>query len=615
MCGICGHFSENHPISIHELNQMTDALKHRGPDATGHFSENAVSLGHTRLSIIDLSANANQPMFSHNQRFAIVFNGEVYNYNEIAKQLEIEPTTTSDTEVVLEALVKKGTEAIHLFNGMFAIALYDRQEESLMLIRDRVGIKPLFYFWDGNHFAFASELKALLKLEIVKQNIKINHKAINDYLHVGFIPEPQTIYENIYKFPAGSYGILKEKYFKIHEYWNISKQLNTHTINSEKEAKAKLNELLISSVNYRLISDVPYGVFLSGGIDSSLVAAVAQKITGNIKTFSIGFNEAKYNEAPYAKAVAHYLKTKHTEFTVTYDHAISLIDDIISQYDEPFADASAVPTMMVSRLAKNDVSMVLSGDGGDELFWGYGAYHWAKRLSNPFIRNFRFPIASCLEMGNSRQKRVAQMLRFSSDDFLPAHILSQEQYFFRTKEVSQLLNQEYLSSASFHDPEVERRKLNLIEKQSLFDFNHYLKDDLLVKVDRASMKYALEVRVPLLDYRIAEFAFNLSPELKHKNHCDKYLLKQVLYDYVPKSYFDRPKWGFALPLNHWLKNELKPLVQEYLNPEKLKKHELLNATQVQKMLKRHESGNDYLYGRIWNLLILQMWMEKNAKVV
>lgn len=613
MCGICGHFSENHPISINELSLMTDALKHRGPDAVGHFSEKAISLGHTRLSIIDLSAYANQPMFSHNQRYVIVFNGEIYNYNEIAKQLGIEQNTTSDTEVILEALVKQGTQSINLFNGMFAIALYDRKEETLTLIRDRVGIKPLFYYWDGNHFAFASELKALLKLEIVKQNIKINHKAINDYLHVGFIPEPQTIYENIYKFPAGSYGILKEKNFKIHEYWNISKQLNTHTINTEKEAKAKLNELLISSVNYRLISDVPYGVFLSGGIDSSLVAAVAQNITGNIKTFSIGFKEAKYNEAPYAKAVAGYLKTKHTEFTVTYNDAILLIQDIIPQYDEPFADASAVPTMMVSKLAKNDVSMVLSGDGGDELFWGYGAYHWAKRLSNPLIRNFRFPIASCLNIGNSRQKRVAQMLRFSSEDFLPAHILSQEQYFFRTNEVSQLLNHEYLSSASFHEPKVEQRKLNPLEKQSLFDFCHYLKDDLLVKVDRASMKYALEVRVPLLDYRIAEFAFNLSPELKHKNHSDKYILKQVLYDYIPKSYFDRPKWGFALPLNHWLKNELKPLVQEYLNPEKLRKQELLNASKVEKMLKKHDSGNDYLYGRIWNLLILQMWMEKNAK--
>jgi asparagine synthase (glutamine-hydrolysing) len=221
--------------------------------------------------------------------------------------------------------------------------------------------------------------------------------------------------------------------------------------------------------------------------------------------------------------------------------------------------------MMVSKLAKNEVSMVLSGDGGDELFWGYGAYHWAKRLSNPLVKNLRYPIASCLDMGNSRQKRVAQMLRFSSEDFLPAHILSQEQYFFRTNEVSQLLNREYLSSASFPEPKVEQRKLNHIEKQSLFDFNHYLKDDLLVKVDRASMKYALEVRVPLLDYRIAEFAFNLSPELKHKNHCDKYLLKQVLYDYIPPSYFDRPKWGFALPLHHWLKHELKPLVQQYLN--------------------------------------------------
>lgn len=611
MCGICGYFSFNKPIDIEELKSMTDALQHRGPDAIGYFSEKAVSLGHTRLSIIDLSAKANQPMFSHNKQYVIVFNGEVYNYNEIAKQLKIEQKTTSDTEVILEALAKKGTEAINLFNGMYAIALYDRENKILTLIRDRIGIKPLFYFWDGNHFAFASELKALLKLNIVKQNLKINYKAVNNYLHVGFIPEPQTIYENIHKFPAGSYGILKENLFSIKKYWNISEQINAQTINDEKEAKEKLKELIIDSVRYRLLSDVPYGVFLSGGIDSSLVAATAQHITGNIKTFSIGFKESKYNEAPYAKAVAHYIKTKHTEYTVTYNEAITLINDIIAQYDEPFADSSSIPTMLVSKLAKNDVSMVLSGDGGDELFWGYGTYRWAKRLSYPLVKYFRYPIASCLSMGNSRQKRIGQMLRFKYNDYIPAHILSQEQYFFRTHEINQLLNPEYLSAVSFFKTKVEQRQINAKEEQSLFDFNHYLKDDLLVKVDRASMKYALEVRVPLLDYRIVEFAFNLSPKLKHKKHCDKYLLKQVLYDYVPSSYFDRPKWGFALPLNYWLKNELNPYIEEYLNPEKIKKQNLLDAKQVEKILTKYKSGDDYLYGRIWNLLMLELWLEKN----
>lgn len=592
---------------------MTDALQHRGPDAIGYFSEKAISLGHTRLSIIDLSANANQPMLSHNQRYVIVFNGEVYNYNEIAKQLKIEQKTTSDTEVILEALAKNGTESINLFNGMYAIALYDRKDETLTLIRDRVGIKPLFYFWDGNHFAFASELKALLKLDIVKQNLKLNYKAVNDYLHVGFIPEPQTIYENIHKFPAGSYGILKENHFTIKKYWNISKHINAQTINNEKEAKEKLKELITDSVRYRLVSDVPFGVFLSGGIDSSLVAATAQHITGNIKTFSIGFQESKYNEAPYAKAVADYINTKHTEYTVTYNEAITLINDIIAQYDEPFADSSSIPTMLVSKLAKNDVTVVLSGDGGDELFWGYGAYHWAKRLSNPLVKYFRYPIAACLIMGNSRHKRIAQMLRFDTHDFRPAHILSQEQYFFRTREINLLLHQDYKSSMSFYKPKIEQRNINSKEEQSLFDFNHYLKDDLLVKVDRASMKYALEVRVPLLDYRIAELAFNLSPKLKHTNYCDKYLLKQVLYDYVPSSYFNRPKWGFALPLNYWLKNELSPYIEEYLNPEKIKKQNLLDAKQVEKILTKYKSGDDYLYGRIWNLLMLEMWLKKNNK--
>jgi len=610
MCGICGQFSFDQPINIDSLKKMTDALKHRGPDATGHFIENSIALGHTRLSIIDLSENANQPMLSHNQRYVIAYNGEVYNYNEIAQQLDIQQRTHSDTEIVLEALANKGIEAIHWFNGMFAIALYDRHEQTLTLIRDRIGIKPLFYFWDGNYFAFASELKALLTLDCVKRNLKTNKIAINDYLHVGFIPEPNTIYQNIYKFPAGSFGVLKGGKFSIQKYWNISEQIKVQTLQNESEAKSKLKELLTSSVQQRLISDVPYGVFLSGGIDSSLVAAIAQQLTGDIKTFSIGFNEANYNEAPYAKAVANYLHTQHTEFTVTYNDALSLIQDIINQYDEPFADASAIPTMLVSKLAKSEVSMVLSGDGGDELFWGYGAYHWAKRLSNPIIKNLRYPLAACLTLANSRQKRIAEMLRYSNNDFLPAHILSQEQYFFRTKEVSSLLNHDYLSSASFHEPKVEQRKINSIEKQSLFDFCHYLKDDLLVKVDRASMKYALEVRVPLLDYRIAEFAFNLSPKLKHTKGCDKYLLKQVLFDYIPPSYFDRPKWGFALPLNHWLKNELKPLINEYLNHENIERQGILKADAVKQLLNNYASGNDYLYGRIWNLLILQMWLMK-----
>jgi len=591
---------------------MTDVLKHCGPDATGHFLENAVALGHTRLSIIDLSTNANQPMLSHNQRYVIVFNGEIYNYNEIAQQLGIEQHTHSDTEVVLEALATQGINAIHRFNGMFAIAIYDRHEQTLTLIRDRIGIKPLFYFWDGSHFAFASELKALLTLDYIKRNLKINEIAINDYLHVGFIPEPHTIYQNIYKFPAGSFGVLKEGKFSIQKYWDIGEQIKVQTLQNENEAKSKLKELLISSIQQRLISDVPYGIFLSGGIDSSVVAAIAQQLTGNIKTFSIGFNEAKYNEAPYAKAVADYLHTQHTEFTVTYNDALSLIQDIITQYDEPFADASAIPTMLVSKLAKSEVSMVLSGDGGDELFWGYGAYHWAKRLSNPMIQILRYPLAACLTLGNSRQKRIAEMLSYSMNDFLPAHILSQEQYFFRTQEISSLLRLDYHSSASFSMPNIAHRALNAVEQQAMFDVCYYLKDDLLVKVDRASMKYALEVRVPLLDYRIVEFAFNLSPKLKHKNGCDKYLLKQVLFDYIPPSYFDRPKWGFALPLKHWLKNELKPLINQYLNLERIEQQGILNPDAVKHYLNKYASGNDYLYGRIWNLLILQMWLEKNT---
>ncbi|HYE75262.1 MAG TPA: asparagine synthase (glutamine-hydrolyzing), partial [Blastocatellia bacterium] len=487
-------------------------------------------------------------MWTGDQRYVIVFNGEVYNFQEIAKDLDCDLRTTGDTEVIIEGFAKWGPKCVERFNGMFAFAIYDTQDKTLYLYRDRMGIKPIYYYWQNGLFAFASELKALLQLDQVKKNLSLNHQAINLYLHLGYIPEPHSIYNNIYKFPSGAYGVVKNDKLTIQSYWKLEDKVTAYKISDFNLAKAELKRLVESSVRYRMISDVPFGTFLSGGVDSSLVTAVAQSLSSSpINTFSIGFKEAKYNEAEYAAAVAQKLGTHHHEFRVNYDDALSLMDSILDSYDEPYADPSAIPTMLVSKLARQHVTMTLSGDGGDELFFGYGTYLWIRRLNNFLLKANRKLIATVLSRMNSRYKRAAHLFRFSPSDDLRSHVFSQEQYFFRAAEVGDILNPEFRTGKiSFPHPKLAR-ELNDIEGQAFFDLQYYLKDDLLVKVDRASMKYSLETRVPLLDYRIVEFALNVSPDLKLHNGTMKYLLKEVLYDYVPREMFDRPKWGFTIP--------------------------------------------------------------------
>ncbi|MGD0711605.1 MAG: asparagine synthase (glutamine-hydrolyzing), partial [Bacteroidales bacterium] len=404
MCGICGYYSTNNKFSEEDLIKMSSAIAHRGPDAEGFFHSEIAGLGHRRLSIIDLSVSANQPMHSHNNRYVMVFNGEVYNFKEIENDLrktihDLRLKTSSDSEVILEAFALWGPEFVNRLNGMFAIAIYDKEEKTFYFFRDRIGIKPLYYYRDGQNFAFASELKALKKIGFVNNNISVNYLAINEYLHLGYIPEPHSIYDKIYKFPSGSWAKLNSKGFEIKKYWNIDDKISDKLITDENEAKEKLKELLISSVKYRMISDVPFGTFLSGGIDSSLVTAIAQSLsTEPVKTFNIRFEDSKYDESPFARAVSEYLGTSHHEYTVTEKDGIELIPELMNIYDEPFADSSAIPTLLVSKMAKQHVSMTLSGDGGDELFMGYGAYNWAERLNKPFIKNFRAPIKGTLSL-------------------------------------------------------------------------------------------------------------------------------------------------------------------------------------------------------------------------
>ena len=612
MCGICGFYSKTNIFSEEELKKMALALSHRGPDANGFFFHDAFALAHLRLSIIDLSDAANQPMTSRNGRYVMVYNGEVYNYKEIEKELKIQNNifcakTSSDTEIILEAFSQWGIDFVNKLNGMFAIVIYDKEEKSFSLFRDRLGIKPLYYFYNGTHFAFASELKALKQLNFINKTLTLNPIAINEYLHLGYIPEPDTLYKNIYKFPSGSYGILSHKGLEIKRYWNIHDKISENQITDEHEAKNSLKGLLISSVKYRMISDVPFGTFLSGGIDSSLVTAIAQSINAEpIKTFNIRFNESKYDESPYARAVAKYLQTNHTEYTLTEKDALELIPQLPRIYDEPFADSSAIPTLLVSKMARQQVTMTLSGDGGDELFMGYGAYRWAERLDNPFVKTFRAPIGKSLSLLNNRCKRAAHLFEKVQQENMRSHIFSQEQYLFSRAEIKELLHPEFYHDFKLDENPLLKRNLSASEKQSLFDLNYYLKDDLLVKVDRASMHHSLETRVPLLDYRIVEFAYKLHPSLRMKGKTTKYLLKKVLSDYIPESYFNRKKRGFAVPLEKWMQNELKDMVQERLSEERINLNGILNYAEVAKLKTAFYSGKkNYLYNRLWELMVLQ----------
>jgi asparagine synthase (glutamine-hydrolysing) len=622
MCGIAGYISLNNTITQSDLRKATTLMQYRGPDAEGfYFSEdNKVGLGHRRLSILDLSTTANQPMFSADGRYCIVFNGEVYNFKELKEQLKDKGSslkTTSDTEVILELFIQQGTTCFSKMNGMFAFAIYDIKDKIITLSRDHVGIKPLFYYQDDFNFVFASELKVIKSL--LAERLTINRKAIPYFLHVGFIPQPLTIYNNTYKFPSAHFiQVYVQKNFfdlskQIKPFWNLTKQIASSTIDSEKDAKQQLKELLVDSVEKQLISDVPVGTFLSGGIDSSLVTALATELSVNkkIQTFSIAIDTGKYNEAIYAEQVAKHLQTEHHEFHVKEKEIVELVDKLLPAYDEPFADSSAFPTMIVSKLAKKHVTVALSGDGGDELFHGYGMYNWAKRLANPLVPLLKQPLFAVSKVMGNRYHRAGNMFAYNDVNNINSHIFSQEQYFFTEQELKNLLANDQFNFTPLNALPALPRNLSVANKQSLWDFNNYLKDDLLVKVDRASMQYSLETRVPLLDYRLVEFAFNLNDDLKINNGSMKYLLKQVLYDYVPKEIFNRPKQGFSIPLNKWLKTDLKYLVDKYTSEEIIEKHNIVNYNVVKNLKDKYYTGMDYLYNRIWLIILLHWWLEEN----
>ena len=613
MCGICGFISKR-KISAEKLAEMNNTMRHRGPDDSGEIimqsGAYSVGLAHRRLSILDLSKAGHQPMFSEDGLITVVFNGEIYNYNELKKEFsDYKFVSTCDTEIIIAAYLKWGIKAIEKFNGMFAIGIYDKRIDKLFLCRDRIGKKPLYYWLDGNNIVFASELKPIMKSPGF--TTILNKRAIGKFMFHQYILAPQTIFENVYKVCPGEIVSFSNGNIEKTKYWSV-KGLTSPL--SYEEAKHKLKEMLLESCKKRMIADVPVGVFLSGGIDSSLVAGLTQSIAGQIKTFSIGFNEEKYNEAEHAKKIATHLGTDHKELYLDESALFDFLAELPYYYDEPFADNSQIATMAVSKLAKEDVTVVLSGDGGDELFCGYDSYL-------DIMKNKRkIKLATILKrfldftgLKNCKSVHNALPSNFSLfSDTYRKNLGTEFWIGFYETELKGLLNEETYSELNFEET---RFSENDVFNKMLADQATYIPDDILCKVDRASMKYSQEVRCPLLDYEIVEFANSLPFEYKYKE-TKKRILKDIAYDYIPKELLDRPKMGFAIPTEKWLKSKLQDKVRQFADVNRLKNQGLFNAETMNRFISDYFSGNIKLPLEnldntriVWSFYILQDWLE------
>jgi asparagine synthase (glutamine-hydrolysing) len=614
MCGITGFISTG--WSKPDLEKMTDCLAHRGPDAKGYYTDpgHGLGLGHRRLSILDLSEAGNQPFYSKDRRYIMVFNGEVFNFKEVAQKYNIIQRTHTDSEVIIEAFAQKGIDAVQDFNGMFAIAIWDTQKQELYLIRDRFGVKPILYYLDKTAFAFASELKGLLALGIDKT---INKKALQDYFFLEYISGEESIINNVFKLPCGHYlKISPGRKPEIRSYYSIFDKLNPSLDNiSEKHALDQFEALLSSSVELRQISDVPIGAFLSGGTDSSLICALFQKQNSQpINTFTIGFDVKEYDESYYANRVAEYLKTSHRHFHLTDKDSISIVDQLVNYYDEPFAAPSCIPSYLVCNKARSLVTVAMSGDGGDELFMGYGYYGLYKRLKNFYNRYPGFArkgVAGLMSMLDQRYQRASRLLGFDNDKDLLVNIWSQEQYMFTQDEISNLLGSPYTNETVSKDWErINKMDLSDEEKISLFDINNYLTNNLLFKMDSASMANSLEVRTPYLDYRLVEFSVNLPQQFKIHQGTQKYLMKKLLERYIPNDLVYRTKWGFPAPVGDWLYKDLRYMIDKWLSKDMIRKVGVLDEKTVNKFLNSFLAGKKYHYKRVWSMIIFHMWYDK-----
>ena len=621
MCGIAGFFRTSAPTADTSLlRQMGEVIRHRGPDAGGEYLDDHVGLAHRRLSIIDLSPQGNQPMFSVDGRLVIVFNGEIYNFLTLREQLEAEGVvfrTRTDTEVILALYRKLGTDCLKQLNGMFAFALWDTVEKTLFIARDRIGKKPLYYYHaGGDRLAFASEIKCLLQLPGIKREIEPT--AIVDFLAYHYIPDPKTIYRNIYKLPPAHYMVLKsggEPH--IGEYWDIDfTQQEGRTFAAAEE---ELLELLQDATSARMVADVPLGAFLSGGVDSSAVVALMAKTSANpVRTCTIGFQDKRHDESPYALEIAGMFKTDHTEF-IDNERYVETVALMPKYFDEPFADSSAVPTYHVSRLARQAVTVALAGDGGDESFAGYAKYavelkeDLARQLVPRSVLSLIHTVTAGME--GSTLARKARSLSGSA-------LKDPGRAFFRTNScieeavLQQLLADGIKRSCSSYDPALHTMKCwdrmrgkDHAACMLYTDLKTYLPGDILVKVDRMSMANSLEVRAPFLDYRIIEFAASLPSDWKIKGENKKIILRKAFSRLLPAGVLNRAKHGFTVPLDLWFRGDLKPLAEEILFKQDTLA-EYLSIPTVQRLWQEHQNRSRDHGTILWSLLMLGLWQRE-----
>ena len=631
MCGITGFVDYTKSTDKQILLKMTNSMEHRGPDGFGielyELDDSTIGLGHRRLSIIDLSEGGRQPM-SHN-RLSMVFNGEIYNFKEIKSELSSlghSFVSNSDSEMILQAYSEWGMECVHKFIGMFAIVIYDSHENEIICIRDRAGVKPFFYYVEDSLFLFGSELKSLL--EHPQFNKEINLNAVASFMQYGYVPTPHCIWHNAYKLKPGH--ILKYKLdsakVEIDKYWNVYDYYNKPKIKIDfTEAKIETERILNQAFNYRMVADVPVGVFLSGGYDSTTVAALLQKnSTNKIKTFTIGVPDAGLNEAPYAKDIAAHLGTDHTEYYCTEKEALELVPNLPYFYDEPFADSSAIPTTLVSGIAKKQVTVALSSDAGDEVFAGYNRYHYLSSYGKKLQRIPSFA-----------RKTMAAIMDMVPADSIPVlrnkyvfhnryekikNLLVNPSPLEMTLSLSQQYNQKRIQDFFLHEVteletafksrELEPQYFDNLSFMLAIDYQNYLIDDILQKVDRATMAVSLEGREPFLDHNIIEWAAQLPNSYKYNKGVKKHILREINKDYIPDELMDRPKMGFGIPIEKWLMEDLKELVMDYCNLDRIQSQGIFKIDSIKKMLDAFFHGKKELASKVWYLLMFQMWYER-----
>lgn len=612
MCGICGYIG-NKRIEAEVLWEMNNTMYHRGPNDGGIWQYQCqyaeVGLAQRRLSILDLSELGHQPMLSQDGRYIIVYNGEIYNFKEIREELEnagYNFKSNCDTEVILYAYAEYGNRSFAKFNGMFAIAIYDIEENKLTLARDRIGKKPLYYYHNNGHFVFGSELKPIMKYPYFEK--KIDQEVIAHYLCNKYLVAPLCIFEHTYKMIPGTFIEYQNNEITQMTYWSVADAYEQHSIKTKKDYHScmeSIDTILKDAVASRLAADVPVGTFLSGGIDSTLVTAVAQKITDTpVNTYSIGFHDEERNEAPYSAAIAKYLGTNHHEHYVDEADILEMISDLPQYFDEPFSDSSQLPTMLVSKYAAQDITVALSGDGGDEVFCGYKMYDWTW-VAQHF--DFCGSIAYHLPFRNKWLKTVPSELRAFIKN-RNSNTKTQLYIDVMIEEAEKLLGKK--ASNIKYSQENRLTMPNWQERRMLLDMQTYLPDDILAKTDRASMKYSLEVRSPLLDYRIIEESFRIPHEYKYYRFDKKHILKDITYQYVPKELLDRPKKGFGVPLRKWLRTVLKDEIAKYADVEKLKKQNIFDPQAVHTLIMKQEKSDKIIYSSmLWSFYVFQKWYQ------